>query len=278
MTATSLPTESAWSFPAATGTVATPILSLTDAAPAAPALFDIPKPAKGADAADDLRDAAFTRVGIDVSARVGPGTAGPMLPIATTASAPTPPATHIAPPELASHVAEVSVKAVPEQALPGAAAPGSGAMPAPFAGQGAAIPQHIAQHIAANLPKPISDLGNGTLELALDPPELGRVRMSLVEIGGTLTLSITADRPETAELMRRHMDILTQEFSRSGLDAPNVRVGTGAEGQGAPPDRNGEGQSGPTPLPEAETAVDLSSPGAPHDKPVDPTRALDLRL
>jgi hypothetical protein len=67
---------------------------------------------------------------------------------------------------------------------------------------GAALSQQIAQHIAANLPKPVTDLGTGTLEITLDPPELGRVRMSLVEIAGTITLSIVADRPETAELMR----------------------------------------------------------------------------
>jgi flagellar hook-length control protein FliK len=61
--------------------------------------------------------------------------------------------------------------------------------------------------------------------------------MSLVEIAGTLTLSITAERPETAELMRRHMDILNQEFSRSGLDAPDVHVGTGGRKRTRPGSR-----------------------------------------
>jgi flagellar hook-length control protein FliK len=155
---------------------------------------------------------------------------------------------------------------------------GSTAPAAALAGTGSAMPQQIAQHIAASLPRPVSDMGTGTLELALDPPELGRVRMSLVETAGVMTLSIVADRPETAELMRRHMDILAQEFSRAGLDAPNVRVGTGWDGSGAAPDRGaapperGNSEPGTEPAPGAPLAPALRMP------PADPTRALDLRL
>jgi flagellar hook-length control protein FliK len=138
---------------------------------------------------------------------------------------------------------------------------------------GAPMTQHIAQHIAAQVPKPIGDMGSGTLELALDPPELGRVRMSLVDMGGALTLSILADRPETADLMRRHMDILAQEFSRAGLDAPNVRVGTGGDGSGAAPDR----QAAPSPEPQDATPLAGTVSDRSHPPP-DPFRALDLRL
>jgi len=156
--------------------------------------------------------------------------------------------------------------------------PGATTHAAVFAGTGAAVPQQIAQHIAASLPKPVSDMGNGTLELALDPPELGRVRMSLVEVGGVMTLSIVADRPETAELMRRHMDILAQEFSRAGLDAPNVRVGTGWDGSGSAPDRDGAPAAPPDTGPDAETAPVAMHAHTARMRPDDPTRALDLRL
>jgi flagellar hook-length control protein FliK len=177
-----------------------------------------------------------------------------------------------------------------EQAFPGDAATlapssasGSAAPSASTSGTpGAALSQQIAQHIAANLPKPVTDLGTGTLEITLDPPELGRVRMSLVEIAGTITLSIVADRPETAELMRRHLDILAQEFGRSGLDAPSVRLGTGGENPGG----EAMGRHGTARDPDA-----ASVHGAPDAPPADPSataharalppgtaRALDLRL
>jgi flagellar hook-length control protein FliK len=140
-----------------------------------------------------------------------------------------------------------------------------------------AMAQTAANQIVASLPRPLSELGTGPLEVALDPPELGRVRLSLVEVAGAMTLSITAERPETAELMRRHLDLLAQEFTRSGLDAPSVRVGTeggGAQGQG--PGADGEtGARAPagSGLPEAETGPALQPAPAP-----DPRRALDLRL
>jgi len=204
-------------------------------------------------------------------------------PRITQASAPATPAlradiavaTSLAP-EIGTMVgAEPAASGSGQQPMP---TQGGTATPATFAGAGTATPQQIAQHITASLPRPISDMGSGTLELALDPPELGRVRMTLLEAGGVMTLSIVADRPETAELMRRHLDILAQEFSRAGLDAPNVRVGTGWEGSGAAPDRGAAPPERGNPEPGADAI-----PGAPHTPapwlpPHDPTRALDLRL
>jgi flagellar hook-length control protein FliK len=134
--------------------------------------------------------------------------------------------------------------------------------------------QGAAAQIVASLPKPLSDLGSGTMEVALDPPELGRVRLTLVEVGGAMTLSITAERPETADLMRRHLDLLAQEFSRSGLDAPSVRIGgegAAGNGHGARPDD--EPVPARTGIPEPETGQPHPIAAAP-----DPHRALDLRL
>lgn len=62
------------------------------------------------------------------------------------------------------------------------------------------------------------------LDLALDPPELGRVRLSVTEVAGAMTLTITAERPETADLMRRHLALLSEEFARAGVEAPNVNI------------------------------------------------------
>ncbi|MFW5642213.1 MAG: flagellar hook-length control protein FliK [Roseicyclus sp.] len=144
-------------------------------------------------------------------------------------------------------------------------------------GGGAATAQHAASQILASLPRPVSDLGTGALEVALDPPELGRVRLSLVEVAGAMTLSITAERPETADLMRRHLDLLAQEFTRAGLDAPSVRIGGEGGGAGGH-DNRGENDPGARAaagigLTDAETGPPRTTPPAP-----DPRRALDLRL
>ncbi|WP_224816471.1 flagellar hook-length control protein FliK [Hasllibacter sp. MH4015] len=87
-------------------------------------------------------------------------------------------------------------------------------------------PPSSATAIAHQIAAAMADLGpeTGPMELALDPPELGRLRLQITEVAGVLTLSIHADRPETVDLMRRHLDLLAQEFARSGLDAPSVRI------------------------------------------------------
>lgn len=134
-----------------------------------------------------------------------------------------------------------------------------------------ATAQVIAQQISAALSNaPDSD---APLELALDPPELGRVRMQVTEIAGVMTLSIHAERPETADLMRRHLNLLAQEFAQAGLDAPSVHISQeGAQDRGghrpsdSPPDHAGEPAS-----------ADASTSPVPLIAPT-PTGGLDLRL
>jgi flagellar hook-length control protein FliK len=225
-------------------------------------------------------DPGVARAGIDVAARIGPGSPGPLTQ--TTASAPPvatgQPPTALPPQELgAAAVLEPGPAGPPTPASTSTAVVAAG-LSSIMTGPGASIPHHIAQHIAANLPKPVADLGNGTLELALDPPELGRVRMSLLEIGGALTLSITAERPETAELMRRNMDLLNQEFSRSGLDAPNVQVSTGEDGQRPSPNHEGGSNTSPHPEDVAEATGDNTNHSPSPSAKADKGRALDLRL
>lgn len=54
------------------------------------------------------------------------------------------------------------------------------------------------------------------IELTMDPPELGKVRMSLAETGGVMAVTISADSQATTELMRRHMDLLRKDFMEMG--------------------------------------------------------------
>lgn len=93
------------------------------------------------------------------------------------------------------------------------------------------LPLHTTRQIATALAAMPQEPG-GAVDIALDPPELGRLRLSLSELNGVMTLSITAERPETADLIRRHLVLLADEFTRQGLDAPSVDISNGGGQQG----------------------------------------------
>ncbi|WP_176804971.1 flagellar hook-length control protein FliK [Paracoccus isoporae] len=58
----------------------------------------------------------------------------------------------------------------------------------------------------------------GETELLLAPEELGRLRFAIQQVDGALTISISAERPETLALLRRQSDLLQSELIRSGLE------------------------------------------------------------
>jgi flagellar hook-length control protein FliK len=166
---------------------------------------------------------------------------------------------------VASDGAEVSFGLSTPLSLSGVAAgtPVAGPMPP-------AMAHAAAQQIAVALADPARD-PNAPLELALDPPELGRVRLQITELAGIMTLTIHAERPETAELMRRHIELLSQEFAQAGLDAPSVRISQdGAGGEGARPGEREAASTAPSSPPEAEP---LSQPRSRASN-----GGLDLRL
>lgn len=122
----------------------------------------------------------------------------------------------------------------------------SGRQFAPHRSDPVLLPQSAAQQIVTTVAQ-LHLSPEGPVEIALDPPELGRVRLSLVEINGAMTLSITAERPETADLMRRHLSLLTEEFTRQGLDALMVDISGG--GQGGRQARDDDDRSAQSTLP-----------------------------
>lgn len=58
----------------------------------------------------------------------------------------------------------------------------------------------------------------GRTEIALNPEELGRVRFAMVTSDAGMTLAITTERPETADLIRRNLDDLAREFRQMGFE------------------------------------------------------------
>lgn len=92
------------------------------------------------------------------------------------------------------------------------------------------------------------------LEIALDPPELGQVRMVLQTSEATTTLLIIADRPETAELMRRHANFLHEAFAQEGKGGLNLQFGMSSDAQ----KDVSQGGSGSSHAVQEEAEVDIS--------------------
>lgn len=86
--------------------------------------------------------------------------------------------------------------------------------------------------------------GGGVIDLTLDPPELGRIEIALDlgEQGIRATLAI--ERFSTGDLIRRHMDQLTQQFQDAGFSEVDLNFAS-FRGGGADSDRDGaEGKTG----------------------------------
>lgn len=102
------------------------------------------------------------------------------------------------------------------------------AVPTQALAQRADLPQHIAMQIAAAAQRG----GPGRpVDIVLNPAELGRVRLSLASADGVMSVTVIAERPETLDLMRRHIDTLAQEFLSIGYGKAQFSFGGGQSGQ-----------------------------------------------
>ncbi|WP_073255316.1 flagellar hook-length control protein FliK [Shimia gijangensis] len=62
----------------------------------------------------------------------------------------------------------------------------------------------------------ISNRPSQSVEITLSPEELGRVRLVLTGTETQISVSIQAERAETADLMRRHLDLLADQYKALG--------------------------------------------------------------
>jgi flagellar hook-length control protein FliK len=128
-----------------------------------------------------------------------------------------------------------------------------------------------AKHIAQQLAVQFAKQNDGTTVIRLNPEELGPVRLSLRNSDGVMAMTILAERPETAEIMRRNIGELAQEFQALGYT--NLQFDFGG----------GEAESnnfGDQPQPHQDTMsdtveTDQNRPRHPQDTP---DGRLDLHL
>lgn len=83
--------------------------------------------------------------------------------------------------------------------------------------QNAAVTQpEIPRHIARQLADVARQMPERPVELTLNPHELGRVRLTFTLTDGGINVAVLAERGETMDLMRRHIETLAQEFRDMG--------------------------------------------------------------
>lgn len=144
---------------------------------------------------------------------------------------------------------------------------GSAVMTSPSAAR-AEVTRAIAGQMAAAIH---SRPGASAFEVTLSPEELGRVSIALNGRDDGFHVTISAERPETLDLMRRHISVLASEFQKLGLGDLSIDLGTSAGSQ-----------QDTAPKPDFES---FDAPGAVDDtpKPVAEARMalgkrIDIRL
>lgn len=115
----------------------------------------------------------------------------------------------------------------------------------------------------------------GRIELTLTPENLGKLHFDFRPEGDSLSIILSAERPETLDLMRRHLPDLIAELRQLGLEPGNLSFGTWAEGGQGKSQMHDRGVAAP-----AVTETSPAGPVAEMSAPLNPyhNSGLDLRL
>lgn len=201
----------------------------------------------GRPAAQPADNAASAPVGDAPEAATRPGPQGlpttltPLPPVAP--SVPTKsslPADHAPalPATTLTHEAPVEAPG-PEPFAPPAPSPTEARGPSPLATLAGtpetarAVLTQMSEALGRLQPQAVSDGVIADIELA--PAELGRVRISITGAEGGLHVSIVAERGDTQDLMRRHIDLLREMLSELGHGGVRIDLGLNARpGNGRP--------------------------------------------
>ena len=121
------------------------------------------------------------------------------------------------------------------------------------------VPQQVIRQITEVLHR----LSEGGVEIQLRPEELGRVRLQMVPLDQGMTVVVSAERGETLDLMRRHIDQLARALQDLGYSGTQFSFSGGREQRPGSADAGSDGLASPgTPETEARPAkATQPSPG-----------------
>ncbi|WP_165610023.1 flagellar hook-length control protein FliK [Shimia aestuarii] len=131
-----------------------------------------------------------------------------------------------------------------------------------FRASGVALP--TPQVIVRQVLEALGSSGRDLIEITLDPPELGRIRMAMAETAGSISVTIQADASATSDLLRRHQDMLRQDLLAQGYKDVSFTFeqnAFGGQGQDSPEINDAPTGEAPEMRTVSETRLTLSSAG-----------------
>lgn len=98
-----------------------------------------------------------------------------------------------------------------------------------------------------------------TVEIRLDPPELGKVRVLMTSIENTTTAQIISEKPEIADLLRRNAALLTKELTKAGFENVSLDFQTSGDQHPSHQESSDENQYEIHEIPNSPTDLTRSS-------------------
>ncbi|MBK5932495.1 flagellar hook-length control protein FliK [Rhodovulum imhoffii] len=112
----------------------------------------------------------------------------------------------------------------------------------------APVPVPVPANLATQVAEVIRTTPEGAVDVHLRPEELGRLRLTISPSDAGVSVTVQADRPETVELMRRHIDQLGAQLREMGYGQVSFSFGQHRQApQGETPARSEGGGEQPDP-------------------------------
>ena len=131
-----------------------------------------------------------------------------------------------------------------------------------------------ARHVAGQIHDVMSKAADRPIDIILNPAELGRVRITLSHSDAGMIVSVAAERTETLDLMRRHSDILGQEFHDLGYGGTEFTFDRERSAEDGGPHGSARDDEAPptvSPEPAGSPMIAMPTPAVAVDR-------LDIRL
>ena len=93
-------------------------------------------------------------------------------------------------------------------------------------------PNNLVQHVSSM----IGQRSEGRFEIRLDPPELGRVVISISHTDTGINAHVVADKADVVDFLKRHADIFSRELGRGDLGNASLDFSQNRQPQNAPPE------------------------------------------
>ena len=135
-------------------------------------------------------------------------------------------------------------------------------------------------HVSRQIATAIRNGSENSFDISLNQTELGKVRIHLAPTDGGISVSILADRPETLDLLRRHAELLAQEFRDLGYGAIDFSFASGDQpGQHSGHDTHESGPGAPASDLGRITRSPMTNAGETLQRPArDDAGRMDIRI